>query len=102
MLNSSPAQLAVLSYAISIQQGTHILRYVAVPTYDRGNAAHVSMSTLGRQAHSLADGERREVELAIDDAAAAIWDLTRDEELAMQRSLREIASPAAASSEALG
>jgi hypothetical protein len=100
VLNSSPTVFAVWAYAISVQQTTHILDNIAVPTFDPSRDFHQEISTLSRRAHKLApaahngdqaaQAELQQVEKEIDQAAAQLWGLTEGELQEIQSSLEEL------------
>jgi len=88
VLNSSPAQLAAAAYVISIQQGTHILRYINVPLFDRTNPVHSQLSMLARHAHGGETEEALAPEL--DSATAQLWGIEPREMQEIRRNLSEI------------
>ncbi len=100
LLNSSPAILAVWAYAISIQQTTHILDNIAVPSYGSSNSLHQTIANLSRRAHELAPraysgdeaarAELMQVEAEIDRATAQLWGLSEEELREIQASLEEL------------
>jgi len=95
VLNSSPAQFVVLSYAVNIQMGPHILENVRVPRFEPDNPVHQRLAQLSRAAHQevLADnaGRVREIELEISELSGRLWGLTAEELKEIQRSLEELA-----------
>ena len=94
MLNSSPAQFAVLSYSVSIQMDTHILENVCVPVFEPGNHNHRRLANLSVQAHAATaagDAARvQKIEAEIDGFAARLWGLTDEELWEIQESLEEL------------
>ncbi len=93
LLNSTLAQFVVQAYTISIQQSTHILDNINVPKYDKGNVSHVELSRLSQECHEkVAAGiDVSDLEAQIDELAAELWGLTKDELKEIQESLREMA-----------
>jgi len=102
LLNSSPAELTIWAYAISIQQNTHITRNVRIPQFNESNPNHGQLAQLAKRAHELApaayagdEGAQRElqqVETEIDEAAAELWGLSAEELREIKRSLEELRS----------
>jgi hypothetical protein len=100
VLNSVPVTITVWSYAIAIQQTTHIAEKVTIPAFDSKNANHLQLSTLSRRAHALApaayggnvtaQAELAQVEAEIDRAAARLWGLTEDELDGLRQALSEL------------
>lgn len=100
-LNSAPAALTVLCYALSTSTSTHVLQHIAIPRYDTNEALHVGLADLSnRAARAAARGrvaELEEVEAEIDQAAAKLWGLTSSELSAIRRALeQETTGPAKA------
>jgi len=93
-LNSSPAQLIVLSYGVTIQMDTHVLENVRVPKHDSANPTHIALADLSQQAHAAtAAGNAarvREIEAEVDRLAAKLWGLTDAELQEIQESLAEL------------
>jgi SAM-dependent methyltransferase len=101
-LNSSPAQLVVLSYSVTIQMDTHVLENVRVPKYNPANPTHRGLADLSQQAHAAtAAGDPstalragaarvREIEAEVDRLAAGLWGLTDAELQEIQESLAEL------------
>lgn len=84
-LNSSPAQLVVLSYGVTIQMDTHVLENIRVPHYDPANPSHRQLAALSKQAHAATA-----IEAEIDRLAAQLWGLTEGELREIQESLAEL------------
>jgi hypothetical protein len=107
VLNSSPARFLVWSYAVTSQIGTHVVNYVKVPRFDRGDAIHSELSRLSQTAHKAgARGDLEAligIEAAIDAQAQALWGLTDAQLRDIQESLADVRStglPGEASEEA--
>lgn len=85
LLNSSPTEFIVASYGVNVQMDTHILQHVSIPKYYPKNLLHQGLSALSQQAHQLAaqskegEEELRKVEEEIDQKAAELWGLTKEE-----------------------
>ena len=92
--NSVPFVLAVKSYAVDIQQDTHVFANVKVPRYDAGNANHRDLANLSMTAHQIASGERggvlADVEREVNDRAARVWGLTERDLAAVQAELAHL------------
>ncbi|MGB6836713.1 MAG: N-6 DNA methylase [Dehalococcoidia bacterium] len=84
VLNSAPAMLVTKGY-IALHPSPHVLKHVAVPSFNRRNAVHRRLSALSQEAHELAAkgiegaARLREVEDKIDHLAARLWGLTEEE-----------------------
>jgi SAM-dependent methyltransferase len=93
-LNSSLAQLIVLSYGVTIQMDTHVLENVSVLRYDLTNPTHRQLAALSQQAHEATAAEDaarvRKIEAEIDVLAAQLWGLTEAELWEIQESLAEL------------
>jgi len=98
MLNSSTANYAVLSYAISVQFDPHILQNICVPKFDPKNRFHVHLVELSMKAHQVAEAEDREkledIEEKIDQISAQIWGLTDEELKEIKLSLEKLSKDA--------
>jgi len=93
-LNSSLSQMVVVSYAVEIQMDPHILEHIRIPRFDPKNPVHRRLAELSMQAHEAAkkgDVRRlRQIEEAVDKAAARLWGLTDAELQEIRRSLVEL------------
>jgi hypothetical protein len=94
MLNSCIAVFAAISYAIEIQFDPHILDNILVPRYDPKNRYHIHLvqqSKLAQKAAKHDDHEKlKEIEEEIDELAARIWGLKKEELNDIQLCLGEI------------
>jgi hypothetical protein len=92
ILNSHPAQFAAISYAVEIQFDTHLLQHIRIPSFDPGNKLHLRLSGLSEEAHKGATkgNDVSEIEAEIDDLAAEIWGLTKEELKEIKSSLEEV------------
>jgi hypothetical protein len=90
VLNSSIAQLIVMSYTIETAISTHVLKNVYVPKFDPTNKLHLNLSALSKTAHELAKNyfesndlakleKLKEVEEEIDDKVAQFYGITKEE-----------------------
>ena len=93
-LNSAPARLLVASYSVEIQMDTHILTHVSIPRFDANNPAHTQLAALSKQATALARPEDKmalaRVQTDVDDAAAALWGLSKSELVDINLSLMDV------------
>jgi len=95
LLNSSVAQLVVVSYAVTIQMDTHVLENIRIPKFDPTNKVHQELAGLSQNAHYATEiGDEvgvKELEQRIDELAAQIWGLTTEELAEIKSSLEEMA-----------
>jgi hypothetical protein len=95
LLNSSPSRFTVSSYS---NKGTgsfgspHILEHIAISKYQSENALHRELARLSKSCHqkTAADIDVRDLEEQIDELAAELWDLTKDELKEIKESLEEM------------
>lgn len=87
LLNSTPARYVVKCYAVKTQISTHVHEFVKVPKYKKSNTIHYRLNELSQQAHELVINNKDclEVENEIDDLAAKVWHLTKEELRTMKR-----------------
>ncbi len=92
-LNSGPARLGVQAYIV-LHPDPHILEHIRIPRFDPKNPVHRRLAELSMQAHEAAkkgDVRRlRQIEEAVDKAAARLWGLTDAELQEIRRSLVEL------------
>jgi len=95
LLNSSLAQLVVVSYTVPIQMNTHVLKNIRIPKFDSANKVHQELAGLSQNAHyATGIGDEvgvKELEQRIDELTAQIWGLTGEELAEIKRSLEEMA-----------
>ncbi len=93
LLNSTFSQFIVQAYTISTQQSTHILSNIKIPKYDDKSRIHLDLANLSKQCHekTAAGIDVSDLEAQIDELAAELWGLTKDELKEIQESLREMA-----------
>jgi hypothetical protein len=103
VVNSTPFQFAAHAYS---QVGgksfgsPHLLENIRVPRYDHANPVHQRLAALSQQAHALApaayagdkaaQAQLRQVEDQVDQAAAELWGLTKEELREIHESLKEL------------
>ncbi len=75
-LNSVPLRLFVASYAVEVQLGPHVVRYVRLPKFEPESASHVELAASSRAAHTAVAAGEEPDQNAVDRAAARIWGLT--------------------------
>jgi len=95
ILNASVVALLVKAYAIDTQISTHVLKYTKVPKYNARDRHHLELAALSQQAHQVARADRQviaSIESRIDELAAEMWGLSRDELKEIQESLAELKS----------
>jgi hypothetical protein len=92
LLNSTPSQLIVQAYTISTQQSTHILENIEVTQFDKANVTHRDLARLSQQCHekTAAGIDVSDLEEQIDELAAELWGLTKDELKEIKESLEEL------------
>ena len=92
ILNSTPSRFVVFSYAISIQLGPHLLENIKIPKCDPKNDTHKELATLSKQCHEkVAAGiSVSDLEEQIDELAAELWGLSKEELKDIKESLEEM------------
>jgi len=100
LINSAAFQCAAYSYSQAGGKSfgsPHILENICIRQFNSLDKNHQELSELSRRAHAIcasnsptAEDVLREVEAAIDRAAARAWGLTDDELTALQASLEEL------------
>jgi hypothetical protein len=89
-LNSSIAQLIVMSYTVETAISTHVLHNIYIPVFNTGNASQVELSRLSIKAHKLAKrlyeennievkNELIKVEEEIDEKVAKLYEVSYEE-----------------------
>ncbi|MCD6290598.1 MAG: hypothetical protein J7M34_08855 [Anaerolineae bacterium] len=82
------------SYSVGTQFSTHVFDFVAVPSFDANDPSHMRLVCLSHQAHeatAAGDTERvQEIEAEIDELAAELWGLTKEELREIRESLEEL------------
>lgn len=91
MLNASPSQFIVLGYVV-LHPSPHILKNIKIPKYDPKNEMHKDLSRLSKQCHEkVADGiSVSDLEEQIDELAAELWGLSKEELKDIKESLEEM------------
>jgi len=92
LLNSTVSQFIVQAYTISTQQSTHILENIKIPKYDPKNEMHKELARLSKQCHEkVAAGiSVSDLEEQIDELAAELWGLSKEELKEIKDSLEEM------------
>jgi len=79
-LNSTLAQFIVKSYALETSVSTHVLNYVRIPKFDAKNRLHVQLAEISVACHAAApyasETELAKLEKAVNETAAAIWEIS--------------------------
>jgi SAM-dependent methyltransferase len=92
-LNSAAARLSVQAYIV-LHPDPHILEHIRIPRFNPKDPVHRRLAELSKRAHEAAkkgDAQRlRQIEAAVDQAAARLWGLTDAELREIQRSLVEL------------
>jgi hypothetical protein len=103
VVNSTPFQFAAHAYSQAGGKSfgsPHLLENIRVPRYDSANSVHQRLAALSQQAHALApaayvgdkaaQAQLRQVEQEVDQTAAELWGLTKEEFREIQESLKEL------------
>ncbi len=95
MVNSSPFEYASVSYSQAggkSMGSPHVLENIRIPKFDPKNKLHIRLAELSEKAHAIAktDGDTSAIENQIDDLAAEIWGLTKEELREIKVSLEEL------------
>jgi len=96
VMSSSPAQFLVKAYIVETSTSTHVLEHLRIPAFNSKDKVHVELADLSQQAHrAAAEGDQETVsniEKRIDELAAEMWGLTKEELKEIQESLAELKS----------
>ena len=92
ILNSSISRFIVNSYCVGTQLAPHILKNIAIPKFDSDNSIHQDLSNLSKQCHekTAAGIDVTDLEEQIDELAAELWGLTKEELQDIKDSLEEL------------
>ncbi|MEW6419296.1 MAG: N-6 DNA methylase [Nitrospirota bacterium] len=92
LLNSTPYRFGVHSYIV-LHPDPHILQNIRIPKFDPKDKHHLQLTELSEKAHEIVqtDGDTSEIEDQIDELAAEIWGLTKEELREIKTSLGELA-----------
>ena len=97
MVNSVIFQYATSSYSQiggKSMGSMHVLQNIHIPKFNSADKVHQELASLSENAHqatAMGDGEKlREIEQRIDELAAQVWGLSREELAEIQNSLKEI------------
>jgi hypothetical protein len=90
LLNSGPSQCAIRGY-VALHPSPHVLEYIRIPGFKSGNDRHERLVTLSMECHeAVGSGEserRQKGEREIDQLAAEVWNISKEELAGIQRSL---------------
>jgi len=91
MLNASPSQFIVLGYVV-LHPSPHTLKNIKIPKYDPKNETHKDLSRLSKQCHEKVAGgiSVTDLEEEIDELAAELWGLSKEELKEIKDSLEEM------------
>jgi len=95
ILNSKPSRFVIISYSVEGTGGfgsPHILKRVRIPKLDSQNKLHLRLAECSKKAHqeTVRGNDVSAIEDEIDDLAAAIWGLTKQELKDIKLSLEEL------------
>jgi len=92
LLGSSIARFVVQAYTISTQQSTHILENIKVPKFNPKDDTHKELARLTKQCHERVAAGISVVDLEeqIDELAAKMWGLSKEELKDIKDSLEEM------------
>lgn len=97
LINSGIVNLALKAYSMKGGKSfgdPHVLRNICIPKFNPKNKLHVKLANLSQQAHKLAQKndiqKLKEVEEKIDNIAAKIWKLTKEELKEIKLSLQQL------------
>ena len=97
LLNSSPANLLLISYAVTTQISTHVFDHIAIPRFIPGNKLHQELAQLSVEAHkTAAQGDHQalvQLDADIDKLSSRLWGFTDGELVDIRRSLDELIAP---------
>lgn len=91
MLNSSPAQFVVVGYVV-LHPSPHILRNIKIPKYNLEIDIHKELASLSKECHEkvAAGVSVTDLEEQIDELAAELWGLSKEELKEIKTSLEEM------------
>lgn len=80
-LNSLIVAYTVKSYSIETSISTHLLKYIKIPIYDKKNAIHKEISSIGKNCHEKTSLEIsvNDLEEHLDECSAELWGLDKSE-----------------------
>ena len=94
MLNSSIARFIVRSYIVETQISTHVLQNILITKFNPKDKIHQKLAGFSASAHITKDeGDEQSItviEKHIDELAAQLWGLTKEELEEIQESLKEL------------
>ena len=92
-MNSTIADFVARSYSVGKSFGSpHILDYIKIPLFDKANINHRDLARLSQQCHekTAAGIDVSDLEEQIDELAAELWVLTKEELKEIKESLEEL------------
>jgi SAM-dependent methyltransferase len=91
MLNSCPSQFIVVGYVV-LHPSPHILKNIRIPKYDPKNETHGELARLSKQCHEKVPAgiSVTDLEEQIDELAAELWGLSKEELKDIKDSLEEM------------
>ena len=91
LINSSIASFVVQGY-IALFYSTHILDNIRIPKYDPNNEIHQDLTRLSKQCHEKVSAgiSVSDLEEQIDELAAELWGLSKEELKEIKESLKEM------------
>lgn len=97
LMNTSPFRFAVISYSVESTGGfgsPHILKRVHIPKFDPKNNLHLQLSELSEKAREATKRDSldtlNQIEEKIDEIAAQIWGLGKEDSKEIKVSLKEL------------
>jgi hypothetical protein len=91
LINCSISSFIITAY-IALFYSAHVLKNIKIPKYDPENEIHVDLSRLSEQCHEKAAAgiDVSDLEEQIDELAAELWGLTKEELAEIKDSLEEL------------
>jgi SAM-dependent methyltransferase len=92
LLNSSISKFIVKAYVVETQLAPHILKNIAIPQYDSSKLVHKELSRLSQSCHEKVTKsiDVTDLEGQIDELAAELWGLSKEELKDIKDSLEEL------------
>ncbi len=91
VLNSTPTQFVIRGYVV-LHPSPHVLKNISIPKYNEANESHVNLSQLSKTCHEkIAAGiDITDSEEQIDELAAELWGLSKEDLKDIKVSLEEL------------
>lgn len=95
LMNSKVVNYSLQAYSMKGGKSfgdPHVLKNIRISKFDSKNKLHLRLAELSEKAHEIAktDGDTSDIENQIDDLAAEIWELTKEELREIKASLEEL------------